>query len=90
VTPAGLAAAAVAPGEAAAIHRMPVETAHFAITGLLLPEPPPELQPDDDDVPGGEGPDEPIALWLFLGAGLILPVTGIGAGIARRLPRRRT
>src|SRR5580704_6007544 len=82
----GTTEAAVPPGEATAVIRKPpADTAHFAITAPLLPEQATGAAPDDDDPTDDEGPDEPIALWLFLGASLILPVSGIGAGIARRL-----
>jgi hypothetical protein len=88
---AGAAEAALPPGDATAIIRKPpTDPAHFAITAPLLLEHAAEPAPDDDDPLDDDGPDEPIALWLFLGASLILPVSGIGAGLARRLPRRHT
>lgn len=86
----GTVSAAVPPGGAsAAIRRPPADVAHFAITAPILLQPPPEVQPDGDDPLDDEGPDEPIALWLFGVAAMILPVSGIGAGIVRHLPRRR-
>jgi len=86
----GMAAAALPPADTmAALPQSPADPAHFAIMAPLL-APASEAVPDDgNDAPEEQGPDGPIAFWLFGMAALILPASAVGAGVARRLPRSR-